>query len=504
MRETIAWAAAAVPAAAALAYPWLLYHPSSWPAAWAGALCLAAAAALGRSAGGFWDGRRRALGALAAILWGAYLLLWSRGLTLWLLDLAFAAAALLLWLGRGRAVPLLGSLGVVTAIGARHLGHPAAVLAVDLLYAAAALRYGGDVAERLARPAPSDHGALARARRLRGAGWAAGAAFLAFFALHGARQTLMMVSPARRRARLAALSPRFPIQDPGTLSPSAARLRAHVLELAKGERSAYEPAAQQRARRYISAQLASAGYAVRELPYAPERSLGFVRTAPFCNLEAVAPGTGPAWVVGAHYDSAPGTPGADDNASGVAVLLEAARLLKEGAPGREVRFVAFDAEEPPAFGSRDMGSYRYARGLRRKGVPVHALVNLEMLGYFNPRPGSQLYPPFLHLLYPDRGDSLGLVSNVRSVPLMREFLASWRRHSRLTMHGTVLPSVVSAVALSDQLNFWSEGYRAVMVSDTSFFRYPEYHQGGDTAEKLDYETMAEAARTLAAVLRERR
>jgi len=218
-------------------------------------------------------------------------------------------------------------------------------------------------------------------------------------------------------------------------------------------------------------------------------------------VEAALPGpAGDSWVLGAHYDGAPGTPGADDNASGVAVLLEAARLLKARAPGRPVRFVAFGTEEPPSFATRDMGSWRYARGLKDRGVKVHGLINLEMLGYFNPRPGSQLFPPFLNLLYPDRGEFIGLVSNLASAGLLRSVAAEWRKASALPVEATVLPSAFSVMALSDQLNFWGEGYRAVMVSDTAFFRNPNYHQSADTAEKLDYEKMAAETAALVEIL----
>lgn len=445
------------------------------------------------------DPLNRRLAALAAALGGAYLLLYSRGLTVWLLDIPCAIVALLLWLGRKRAEPLLGAIGIAWLIAARHLRHPALVAAADLAFFAAVFLGGARRLEAwLAQPArPMGKGT-------RAAGLAVGAGFLVFFALHGARQTWLMVAPERRRAFLEKVAPSFPIHDPATLSPLAARLRAHVLKLSVdiGERSAYDPAAQERAKEYVLAELRKTGLSVRVLPYQAEGKQDFLRTAPYYNLEAVLPGdkAGGAWIIGAHYDTVVGTPGADDDASGVAVLIEAITFLKKRSGGREIRFVAFAAEEPPAFGSRNMGSCRYARLLREEGVAVHAMLSLEMLGYYNPRPGSQLYPPFLHLLYPDRGDSLGLISNLSSALLLKRFTASWRQKSTLTLHATVLPSVASSLALSDQLNFWTAGYPAVLLTDTAFFRAPNYHQATDTAEKLDYETMAEAARAVAAVI----
>jgi len=123
-----------------------------------------------------------------------------------------------------------------------------------------------------------------------------------------------------------------------------------------------------------------------------------------------------------------------------------------------------------------------------------------MLGYFNSRPSSQLYPPFLSLFYPDQGDFIGVVGNFSSMGLLRAFERSWKASSRVPIEGTVLPSVFSSLALSDQLNFWPEGYRALMLSDTSFFRYAHYHQSTDTLEKLDYERMAAITEAVVKVL----
>jgi Zn-dependent M28 family amino/carboxypeptidase len=339
---------------------------------------------------------------------------------------------------------------------------------------------------------------------LRVAAVAATAALLCVYAIG---PTFLMTNPEARRARLAKLAPALPIRDPKTLSPLAARLRGHVLALAKdiGERDAYQRRLQERARDYVASRLRAAGYAPRLLAYGSEGLSSIKNGTEFYNVEAVL-GRAPvdqagAWIIGAHYDSAPGTPGADDNASGVAVLIETARLMKMSGAPRELRFVAFGTEEPPSFGTRNMGSHRYARALKENGAKVHGMISLEMLGYFNPRPGSQLYPPFLHLVNPDRGDYVGAVGDWRSRALVAGFAAAWRRESRFPLTTAILPGAFSSLAMSDQLNFWDEGYAALMLSDTAFYRNPNYHQENDAPETLDYERMAEVARALAAALR---
>jgi hypothetical protein len=440
-------------------------------------------------------GLRARLAGLGLALCGMYAWLFSLHLTFWIIDLVFFVVALLLWLGRTRAEFLIASIGVVAVIGIRHVGNRYAMASLDAALLGA-VWFGGArwieaklaASSRTAEAAPTPRSRLLR----RGAA----ALVLAFLIVAVARPTLLMVRPEARRELLEKLSPEFPVQDPATLSPLAARLRRHVTALAEtiGERSAYQPAPQERAKDYIVAQLRASGYSPELLDYKAERKTDFIRTVPYRNVEAVL-GTkdgdpAPVWIIDAHYDSVEGTKGADDNASGVAVLLEAARLLKERGSKRKFRFVAFSTEEPPSFGTRDMGSYRYASSLKARGVNVAGVLNLEMLGYFNSRPGSQLFPPFLSWFYPDRGDFIGVVSNVASMGLLRSFEKSWKASSSVPIQGTVLPSVFSSLALSDQLNFWPEGYRAIMLSDTSFFRYAHYHQSTDTLEKLDYERMA--------------
>lgn len=457
----------------------------------------------------FWDRLRCRLVAAACLLWGAYLLLYHRGFTFWILDIVFFIVALLLWLGRSQAVLLIASLGIVTFAALRGAGGQIFVVCADLALLVGLILFGGRwVEECLALPSPGmENASPSRTVRPGAARLLLAAAVFVLLAVYAARPAWLMVSPQRRRALLEERAPSFPVQDPKTLSPLAARLRGHVAALAAGigERSAYMPQAGEKAEAYIEGRLREAGYAPEAAAYQPGRRTDFLRRQPYRNVEARLrtardDGRG-VWVVGAHYDTAPGTPGADDNASGVAVLLETARLLRESSPAREVRFAVFDAEEPPHFGTRDMGSLRYVDELVNRGVRVRGFVNLEMVGYFNPRPGSQLFPPLLQLFYPDRGDFVGLAGNLRSRGLSREFAAAWRAAAGPELMPALLPFIFSTLAISDQLNFWYAGCPALMLTDTAFFRNPDYHQGTDTAEKLDYERMARIAQALAAVLR---
>jgi hypothetical protein len=453
-----------------------------------------------------WDPLRSRLAAMAGVLWGFYLLLFRQGLTYWLLDIIFAILALCLWLGRDRAVLFISAAGIFAVIGIRHTGNEYAVVLLNLLMLAGIFFGGGHwLQKRLERRAAEAAAAPVRKRSLLRI--AIAAALFILLAVYFVRPVLLMVNPENRHKLLEAVVPAFPIQPPATLSPLASRLREHVVELAGriGERSAYQPDEQDLARNYIVARLREAGYAPEILKYSAWRKSASGRTRPYYNIEARLPAKdGSAkevWILGAHYDTAPGTPGADDNTSAVAVMLEAARLLRGQNASREIRFVAFGTEEPPAFTTQDMGSFRYAQYLKSGGVKIYGLLNLEMLGYYNSKPSSQLFPPFLDLFYPDRGDFVALTSNLSSYGLMKSVSRSWRQNSAFPLETVFLPSVLSALFISDHLNFWFAGERALMLSDTAYFRNPFYHQAGDTPDKLDYEKMAEVTRAVTFVLK---
>lgn len=201
-------------------------------------------------------------------------------------------------------------------------------------------------------------------------------------------------------------------------------------------------------------------------------------------------------VLGAHYDSVDGSPGADDNASAVAVLIELARVLAERPLARTVRLVAFVNEEPPFFFWGNMGSGVYAKAARRRGDDIRLMASLEMLGCFSDKRGSQGYPPLLKHFYPDRGDFIAFVSNLRSRRALKAAVSAFRASTDFPCESAALPAWIPGISWSDQLSFWRAGYRAIMITDTAFHRYPYYHTAFDTPEKLDYERMAKVARGL--------
>jgi hypothetical protein len=207
------------------------------------------------------------------------------------------------------------------------------------------------------------------------------------------------------------------------------------------------------------------------------------------NIEAEIPGTHPEIIlIGAHYDSVFGSPGANDNGSGVAATLALARRFAGRKPEHTLRFVAFANEEPPYFLSGEMGSLVYAGRCKARGDKISAMISLETIGYFSDAPHSQTYPsPGLGLFYPKVGNFIGFVSNVHSRALLRRVVALFREHAKIPSEGAALPSFVPGVSWSDQWSFWRNGYPGIMVTDTAPFRYPYYHSANDTPDKLDYD-----------------
>jgi hypothetical protein len=196
-------------------------------------------------------------------------------------------------------------------------------------------------------------------------------------------------------------------------------------------------------------------------------------------------------IVGAHYDTAGPLPGADDNASGVAGLIELARLLTRRPPPLRVELVAYSLEEPPYFRTSGMGSSVHAEHLRKQNIRVRAMFSLEMIGCFTDAPNSQRFPvPFLSAFYPSTGNYIGIVGRLSDWSLVRRTKASMRKASPLPVYSINAPSVVPGVDFSDQLNYWHAGYSAAMITDTAFYRNLNYHTAHDTAEKLDYKRMA--------------
>jgi len=198
-------------------------------------------------------------------------------------------------------------------------------------------------------------------------------------------------------------------------------------------------------------------------------------------------------VVGAHYDSVIGSPGANDNATGVAVLLEMSRVLKQEAPLRTVRFVAFVNEEPPYFLTELMGSREHARRARQRGEDIQAMFSLETLGYYSNDPGSQKYPLPLGAFYPRTGNFLGVVGKLSSRRLVVDFLRQFMSVSDFPVEGIATFEWIPGINWSDHWSFWKEGYPALMLTDTAPYRYPEYHASRDLPENLNGPEFARAA-----------
>jgi len=277
-----------------------------------------------------------------------------------------------------------------------------------------------------------------------------------------------------------------------------AKLRQHVAAIGAREHNLEHPEALEAAARYLETELAALGYAPAAQRFATDA--GEVR-----NIEVELGGGARATeiiVVGAHYDSVSGSPGANDNGSGVAAVLELARLMHGAAPARTLRFVLFVNEEPPYFKSEAMGSLHYARRSRERGEELVAMFSLETLGYYSDRSGSQRYPFPLGFFYPGEGNFIAFVSNLGSRELLHEAIAAFRRHATFPSEGVAAPAFIPGVDWSDQWSFWKEGYPAVMLTDTAPYRYPYYHSAQDTPEKVDTDRLARVVNGLHAMLGE--
>lgn len=205
----------------------------------------------------------------------------------------------------------------------------------------------------------------------------------------------------------------------------------------------------------------------------------------------LGPESGGRVVVGAHYDAAGPYPGADDNASGVAGLIELAHIFSNDEPDHPVELVAYCLEEPPFFFTREMGSYVHADSMRRRGVEVSLMMSLEMIGYFTDEPGSQRFPSFLlKPFYPSEGNFIAVVGKLFDRALVRRVRDAMRTASPLSVHSLNAPKIVPGVALSDHLSYWRCGFPAVMITDTAMYRNPNYHRPTDRPDTLDYERMA--------------
>jgi Zn-dependent M28 family amino/carboxypeptidase len=244
-----------------------------------------------------------------------------------------------------------------------------------------------------------------------------------------------------------------------------------------------------KAANFIEGSFMEAGYKVSRQGY--KVSLYGLEGRECYNLEAEITGSekpDEIVIIGAHYDSLEGTPGANDNASGVAALLALARAFVDSQPVRTLRFVAFTNEEPPYFLSDDMGSFVYARRCREHNENIVAMLSLETIGYYTDEKGSQNYPlGLMDFVFSTTGNFISFVGNIKSRKLLRDVAGSFRQYAKFPSEAACLPEHISGVAWSDQWSFWRNGYPGIMVTDTAPFRYPYYHTCEDTPEKINYD-----------------
>ncbi|HZE21086.1 MAG TPA: M28 family peptidase [Desulfobaccales bacterium] len=291
----------------------------------------------------------------------------------------------------------------------------------------------------------------------------------------------------------AALS--FGARKPWVVEPmDRQEIRQHLeehlrfLSVTLGERSIYRPGNLQAAADYVHQNFVAMGYTPRRQTYVYMRE-------PVSNIIAGDESPDGYYILGAHYDTVGGTPGADDNASGVAVLLEVARLARSLKPPRPWAFIGFACEEPPAFFTPYMGSRVYAKVARRQGDKILGMLCLEMVGYYTQTPGSQSIPLVLKFMgYPTTGNFIGLASDRRSKPLLTRLEAAIKQGCRLPVVTLAVPlggHLLPEVRLSDHANFWDEGFPAIMLTDTAFMRNPHYHGPGDVMDRLDLDAMTE-------------
>ncbi len=287
-------------------------------------------------------------------------------------------------------------------------------------------------------------------------------------------------------------------QEPIKKNSTADHLRVTVEHLSQtiGERNLAKPKKLAETAEYIQRKFESMGYKIDRQSFAVTGFEGIE-----CNnlIAEVLGREKPDEIVlvGAHYDSARGTPGANDNGTGVAALLEIANQMRGKQFARTIRLVSFANEEPPYF-QRDgqMGSWIYAKECRKQRDNLKLVLSLETMGYFTDEPNSQKYPPLLAAMYPSTGNFIGLVSDVKSRPLLTEAVKSLRKHCEVDVQSASLPSELQGVGWSDHWSFWQEGYMGLMVTDTALFRYPHYHEATDTVDKIEFGRFAKVVDAL--------
>jgi hypothetical protein len=283
-------------------------------------------------------------------------------------------------------------------------------------------------------------------------------------------------------------SPQLDKDDYQFIDDLQGRLKKHVMVLADeiGPRDVFVPDKLNAAADYIREFWEKAEYEVRAQTF---KAQGVVCR----NLSVEIPGKSKPdeiVLVGAHYDTVSFSPGANDNGSAVAALLELSRLFSRKTVQRTIRFVAFTNEEPPFFKTRSMGSLVYAKESRKRKENIAAMVALETIGYYRDEPKTQKYPIPLSFFYPDKGNFVAVVGNLRSKPLVKSFARNFMTESDFPVECAALFGFITGIDWSDHWSFWKMGYPAIMLTDIALFRYPWYHSSEDTPDKLNYHALA--------------
>jgi hypothetical protein len=284
-------------------------------------------------------------------------------------------------------------------------------------------------------------------------------------------------------------------------------LKRHIEAVASREHNVAHYDELEKSARYIETTLGSYGYTVNRQDFDADDFRSGTRSVR--NIEAVIEPRdgGPATetlVVGAHYDSAIGAPGANDNGSGVAAVIELARLLGDlaGKARRRIRLVLFVNEEMPYFRTQEMGSWQYAAALAARNERVVAMYSLETIGWYASEPGSQRYPFPFGLLFPDRGDFLAFVGMLDARPLLWASIGSFRSHTAFPTIGGVAPAFIPGIDFSDHWAFAQHGFPAIMLTDTAPYRYPHYHTFRDTPDKVDADKLARVVKGIERMIRD--
>jgi hypothetical protein len=283
--------------------------------------------------------------------------------------------------------------------------------------------------------------------------------------------------------------PTFNKNSPSAVTLESSRLKAHVLKLSKDyfPRSHTNTINLDRCAEYIRAHFKKAGAdtSIQEFMVLGKKYQNVIGS--------FGDKTGERLVIGAHYDARINTPGADDNASGISGLIELAYLIGKEKLNTDIDLVAYTLEEPPFFGTENMGSAHHAKLLHDQKIKIRCMIALEMIGYFNNVPGSQSYPvPALKIFYPNKGNFIAIVGRLGQRKIVRKIKGLMKGAADLPVYSVNAPLMVPGIDFSDHRNYWQYGYDAVMITDTAFYRNQEYHKPGDTAERLNYELMGKA------------